>query len=395
MTICDTNILGCQSTNTLIGLNDEGKKLIKLLQSDTPIIFENLTDDQRTLFQALDNHGYFSNEKPVTQLEKASLHVTSRCNLKCEGCYSYEDSRNEKQDLSLEQIKYLLDNLAEAGIVRLAISGGEPFMRDDIVEILKYAKVDLGIKSIICVSNGIATTTRYLEAAKYVDELSFSMDGFDNKSSTIRLNDEFDSMVDKMATLKDQGVNVSIIFTLHKNNLRAYHKLEAFADGLNIPCYFSLYAVEEFNENKSSLILDDQDYDFLFSISGKKINDSNIQGNNLQCRSLCGMGQKVISIGSNGNIYPCTMFTGYDDYLMGNALNDKVSEIIKSKANRYSTLSVDNIEKCKDCHVKYICGGGCRFRSYTLTKNIFNADANLCKGQIFHIEHILLQASQK
>ncbi len=47
-----------------------------------------------------------------------------------------------------------LDELAAAGLATLIISGGEPFLRDDLPDIVAYAKRTCGIKSVTVLSNG-------------------------------------------------------------------------------------------------------------------------------------------------------------------------------------------------------------------------------------------------
>ena len=67
----------------------------------------------------------------------AHLDITYRCNERCEHCYlDHED----KGEMSLDEIKRLLDQLAEAGVFFLVISGGEPLLRRDAYEILAYAR---------------------------------------------------------------------------------------------------------------------------------------------------------------------------------------------------------------------------------------------------------------
>lgn len=65
------------------------------------------------------------------------LDITYRCNERCEHCYlDHED----KGEMSLDEIKGVLDQLAEAGVFFLVISGGEPLLRRDAYEILAYAR---------------------------------------------------------------------------------------------------------------------------------------------------------------------------------------------------------------------------------------------------------------
>ena len=70
--------------------------------------------------------------------------VTHRCNLGCEHCYLSEGPvgrpRPTREELSLEEIRRILDQLAEAGTMFLTLSGGEVFLRRDALDIVAHAR---------------------------------------------------------------------------------------------------------------------------------------------------------------------------------------------------------------------------------------------------------------
>jgi radical SAM protein with 4Fe4S-binding SPASM domain len=71
-----------------------------------------------------------------------SLEVTPRCNMRCQHCYLPFSQRAgaHRDELSLAEICRILDELAEAGCLWLLLTGGEPFLRRDFLEIYDYAK---------------------------------------------------------------------------------------------------------------------------------------------------------------------------------------------------------------------------------------------------------------
>jgi radical SAM protein with 4Fe4S-binding SPASM domain len=71
-----------------------------------------------------------------------SLEVTPRCNIRCQHCYLPFSQRAgpRRDEMSLPQIRRILDELAEAGCLWLLLTGGEPFLRRDFLEIYDYAK---------------------------------------------------------------------------------------------------------------------------------------------------------------------------------------------------------------------------------------------------------------
>src|SRR5580658_6475009 len=65
------------------------------------------------------------------------LDVTYRCNERCVHCYL---DHNDHGEMTTAEIKDLLDQLADAGVFFLTISGGEILVRNDFFEILEYAR---------------------------------------------------------------------------------------------------------------------------------------------------------------------------------------------------------------------------------------------------------------
>ena len=72
------------------------------------------------------------------------LLVSAKCNSRCVMCNVWKLAKKNPEvldyELSTSEIKNLLRELSEIGTKRVFISGGEPLLREDIVEIIEYAK---------------------------------------------------------------------------------------------------------------------------------------------------------------------------------------------------------------------------------------------------------------
>src|SRR4051812_38196380 len=66
------------------------------------------------------------------------MDLTYRCNERCVHCYLPHDDRGE---MTTAEITGVLDQLAEAGVFFLTLSGGEPFLRHDLFEIIQHARL--------------------------------------------------------------------------------------------------------------------------------------------------------------------------------------------------------------------------------------------------------------
>lgn len=383
MKIAGVDIIGNPDTNTIIGLDQEGLSLVNTLQQNELIDITRMNENQIALINELSSSGFFSISKKRLTINSSYLHVTSHCNLRCPGCYSFESNRNAAKNLTLNELKYVLDNLVNAGLRQLVISGGEPFIRDDLVHFLAYAKSKPEIEYIECISNGTMAIEKYREASKYLDVLTFSLDSADAKSAMIRPSQSFDAIVEKLILLKSENVPMSIVFTIHHGNVTHCDELMNFAHSLNTEYRFSILTVDSSHDFLQSLALNSQDYQLFHEFVKRHqrnvaIDDSSINAD-LGCTLSCGAGKSTVSIASDGTIYPCHMFVGKKNFSMGNSLYDDIQGVINSpQSNPFYPINVDCVSSCHQCHVRYICGGGCRFRAYALTGDIKGFDP-MCK----------------
>ena len=81
------------------------------------------------------------NNKSIIRNKIASFEITHRCNLKCKHCCVDADQIvSKKEDLSTDEIKQILDMLIKWNPERIMLSGGEPMLRPDFIELLMYLK---------------------------------------------------------------------------------------------------------------------------------------------------------------------------------------------------------------------------------------------------------------
>jgi MoaA/NifB/PqqE/SkfB family radical SAM enzyme len=72
-------------------------------------------------------------------LRTVVLAVTYRCNAKCKHCYAADLSRGKRREINTHETKKIIDEIAENNAINININGGEPLLRGDISEIVRYA----------------------------------------------------------------------------------------------------------------------------------------------------------------------------------------------------------------------------------------------------------------
>src|SRR6478752_534275 len=136
-----------------------------------------------------DNHG-----RPLNYLRLA---VTDRCNLRCFYCMP-ETGINylpKKELLTYEEMLRLVSVMASMGISKIRLTGGEPFMRNDLMSFIRSMVKIPGIKDWHITTNGILTSPHIPELKKLgVGSVNLSLDTLDRERfKIITRRDEFDS----------------------------------------------------------------------------------------------------------------------------------------------------------------------------------------------------------
>lgn len=366
------HMLGNFDNGSVIGLDEEGYAYIK---NANPELCDKKKRDE--IDMAMREIG-FLDAVPEKRIDAAYVHVIDACNLHCVGCYSYVENRNSLNKLSLGEIQKILDGLRRVGTQKIVISGGEPFIRTDLEEICRYAKEVCGFEFLTVITNGTIDVERYYPVLCYLDQLNISIDGYSEDSCFIRDKGIMPKVLDTVKRLKDL-IQINMIVTLHKRNMKYMKKYNELAKTMGVRFSFSIFTVDETNPLFDEYVLSDADLIEIERVMMElnidaAIEDVPIGGEAIICRSRCEAGNKLVSIDARGNVYPCHMLHK-EELLLGNSLKQDIKDIVFSENNPFQNLHADNFDECSECKYKYLCGGGCRGRSYLRYGNINQKDS--------------------
>ena len=358
-------LIGNPENSALIGLTQEGFSFFQDLKKANEIKVEDFPNSQEELANALLSQGFIIDidhiEEQGNQVSVCYLHITSHCNLNCVGCYSNEANRNNIKNPDVEQIDSTLEKLKEFNLQTLVFSGGEPLVYPDIREVLVLAKEKYKIPFIHLITNGTVDVDEYAEIYNLVDQISFSLDGYKSGVSYLRPEGIYDKVINNIKRAAEH-VKTNIIATVHKKNIEQILNYQALSEELESTLNISLFITED-PDGKKQFQLSDEEYKKIGKISMETnitLLDTSFE-ESIGCATSCGVGKDIISVQSNGDVHPCHMFFG-DKFKMGNIFKESLDNIL----NNYDSeiFNVDNIEECKNCQYRYLCGGGCRYRAY-------------------------------
>lgn len=166
-----------------------------------------------------------------------------RCNLKCIHCYAAARNIEYQGELTTEEGKALIDDLASFGVPVILFSGGEPVMREDLPKLAFYAK-EKGLRAVIS-TNGTLITPEKAKIFKDID-LSYvgvSLDGLRETNDKFRgVKGAFDAAIEGIRNCQAEGIKVGLRFTMNKKNVQDIGGIFELLEKEKIPraCFYHL-----------------------------------------------------------------------------------------------------------------------------------------------------------
>lgn len=366
--------LGNVDAGVIIGLTSSGAALCKAM-AERDVSEEDVPADCAELVAYMKQHGFIEDgagesnaESDRMRLRSAYLHVTNRCNLSCVGCYSWDEGRNRDADPTIRQLEHAIDVLAKLGVERLVVSGGEPFVRSDLPELAVHAK-EAGIATVAVLTNGtLCTDERIAPLTGRVDTISVSFDGASSQGpSHIRGKQLFDQLAAVAKRIQSVGIQAHVLPTIHAKNIDDVPAYLEFGKRLGVTVGFSLLSGP--SGVLGNLAPDEGDLVHLAEVIQTAGTTADVDSvfpdgaqRTLRACNRCGAGRTGVSVAYDGSVYPCHMLH-CTPFLLGNAFGDSTDKL-RSALTRFALPAVDELDGCRDCDKRYLCGGGCRARAY-------------------------------
>ncbi len=169
--------------------------------------------------------------------------ITRACNLKCVHCYNDSGAGRASAEPNTAEAKAVLDDLADFGVPSVLFSGGEPLMREDLFELVNYARA-CGLRTVIS-TNGTLIDNGKAEQIKEagVSYVGVSLDGIGSVNDRFRgVIGAFDSAVEGIRNCMNVGVRVGLRLTLTRQNVEDLDKFFDFfeSEGIERACFYHL-----------------------------------------------------------------------------------------------------------------------------------------------------------
>jgi len=334
---------------------------------------------------------------------------TIRCNLACAHCRRIDDEETACSDLTTEQARGMIEQLAEVGRSQpfmpiLVFSGGEPLCRGDIFELIECAG-GRGIRAALATNGTLvdeSTAGRIKRSG--VARVSVSLDGATAEvhDGLRRVEGSFAGALAGIRRLSDAGVPFQINITLTRRNAHQLDDIYGLAKSLGAAAVhiFMLVPVgcgqvlaetdmlspHQYEEMLAAVcrldglgeieikvtcgphyerVVRQQGLDRSRRISGRPHSAAPGAHPHGKTSRGCLAGSGVIFVGHQGDVFPC----GYLPVKCGNILQEPLREIWRDSPDLARMRDTDRLEgKCGVCGYKAVCSG-CRARAFAATGN--------------------------
>jgi radical SAM protein with 4Fe4S-binding SPASM domain len=298
--------------------------------------------------------------------------LTYRCNERCVHCYLDHEDRGE---MTTEEVKGVLDQLAAAGTLFLTFSGGEIFLRQDLFELLAYARklhFDLSLKTNALLINAERASRLRSLAVRRIQISIYSADPAVHDAIT-KVRGSLERSLKAIRFLKEQGLQVKIACPLMKQNLTAFRTVQRLAEELSVPYILDLTITPMMDGNQKTLalrnpaasllpVLQDSMLNPRLKVSPETRNASasgatgSVTSSGMESSGYddipCSAGHNSSYISPYGDVYPCVQMP----LPTGNLRRQRFDEIW------YGSSEMRRVRGIRESHLK-ICAG-CSIRQY-------------------------------
>lgn len=277
---------------------------------------------------------------------KVIWEITHQCNYHCSYCIFSCNNKKIQNELTTKECFKVIDELAKNNFKHLKITGGEPFLRKDILEILLYASDKL----ITDISTNASTITEHtVEILNKIPlkMIHVSLDGDKIEHESVRGKNTYDRTIKGLEALKKSKNKIRIGSVIHANNENNLENL--INSALQVKADEIIFSIMEPVENQDKSLMKNKSLDTLalYIEKLKQEYSSKIEVNyNFKKQptyiDTCPAGDKFLFINNYGQVSPCPWVyeknknfitkNSLRDYSLKDLLNEKpMLQFLKSK----------------------------------------------------------------
>jgi len=282
------------------------------------------------------------------------LDLTYRCNERCIHCYLDHDDHGE---MNTAEIKGLLDQMADAGVFFLTISGGEIMMRKDFFEILEHAHARTF--SIKLKTNGVLIRKKEAERIRALGVESVQISVYSHRAEVhdaiTKMPGSFRQTIEAVRLLRTVGLHVTMANVLMVQNAQDYPGVRALANELGAQCTLDPTitpmmdgdrSILELNVDKTALREVFRDIALVGNVEEFCAPPQGVDEDALDMLP-CSAGHTACYVSPYGDVYPCVQFP----LPSGNVRSTKFVDIWRDspQLKEVRSITLRDMPSCSQC----------------------------------------------
>jgi len=284
----------------------------------------------------------------------AQIDLTYRCNERCVHCYLDHDDHGE---MNTAEIKDLLDQMADAGVFYLNLSGGEILMRRDFFEILEHARLRT-----FCVklkTNGVLIRKKEAQRLRALGVESIQISVYSHRAEVhdaiTKMPGSFRQSIEAARLLRAEGLNVTFANVLMTENAADYQGVRALAaevgakatlDPTVTPMMDGDRSVLQLNVDRKKLQEVFRDAALVGDVEEFCTPPAGVDESALDMLP-CSAGHTACYVSPYGDVYPCVQFP----LACGNVRQTKFADIWRDspQLNEVRSITLRDMQSCSQC----------------------------------------------
>ena len=345
--------------------------------------------------------------------KKIDIDITNRCNLRCRYCYHYESAGDAGGDLPASEWLRFFEELGRCAVTEVTMAGGEPFIREDLKEII--GGIVRNRMRFQILSNGTLIDddmADFLVSTKRCNYVQVSIDGSMPEShDAMRGRGSFAKAMQGLMTLRRRGVRTAVRVTIHRKNVRdlegiaklllediglsSFGTNSAGAMGL---CRKNAEMVQLTTEERmiamETLLRLTKKYDGRINAMAGPLAEARGWWDMEEARNGqkqltspkrgyltgCGCYREHLAVRADGVITPCTMLSHIE---LGRINRDDLGVVWRdhealNTLRRRQEIPLSRFSFCEGCPYLNYCTGSCPGLSYTLVGEVNHPSPDAC-----------------
>lgn len=329
---------------------------------------------------------------PFHYIVGAHWSITGKCNMRCRHCFM-SAPQAKFGELSHDMCMDLIRQMGEIGVTAVGLTGGEPLVRDDFLELVD-ALTEQGVHITQIYTNGMLvdeTLLDELEGRGIRPDFPLSFDGLGWHDRLRGVRGAEQKVTEAIRLLRDRGFRVPIASTFHRDSIGSLYETMMFLAKLDVSRWNPGTAHDSGNwrnEGESHKLSTEELYAAYLELIPRYFEEGSpidiTLGGFFECDRgsreyaipmkkhvdesgpLCPAACNTLYIAADGKLLPCMPLAGLplqeempslNDMTLAQALSD--SPYLKLIKAPVSDLMEHNPE-CASCEHRRVCGGGCR-----------------------------------